>query len=88
VIHLLPALPDEWSEGEVRGLCARGGFDVDMTWSARRLRTARLKSKAGTIARVRSSVVIRVNDAFPRTLSDGVVEFPTKPGGVYTITAS
>ena len=88
VIHLLPALPDEWSEGEVRGLCARGGFDVDMTWSARRLRTARLKSKAGTIARVRSSVVIRVNDAATRTLSDGVVEFPTKPGGVYTITAS
>ena len=46
-IHLLPALPKAWSTGTVSGLCARGGFEVEMGWHDGRLTKAVVHSKAG-----------------------------------------
>ena len=46
-IRLLPALPKEWKDGEVKGLCARGGFVVDMKWEAGALTDLRVYSKKG-----------------------------------------
>jgi alpha-L-fucosidase 2 len=52
-IHLLPALPAAWSDGEVRGLRARGGLEIDMTWKNGILRTATFKPSMSGSVRVR-----------------------------------
>ena len=52
-IILLPALPIEWSDGEVKGLCARGGFVADIRWEKGRVTTARIYSSKGGTTLVR-----------------------------------
>ncbi|HEV8443160.1 MAG TPA: glycoside hydrolase family 95 protein [Steroidobacteraceae bacterium] len=52
-IELLPALPKAWPAGSVRGLRARGGFEVDLAWREGRLTVARLRGAPGGTARVR-----------------------------------
>ncbi len=48
-IHLLPALPDAWSTGSVRGLRARGGLEVDLQWHQGQATGAVLRAQvAGT----------------------------------------
>ena len=46
-IQLLPALPDAWKEGSVRGICAKGNFEVDMIWENGLLKEATILSKSG-----------------------------------------
>ena len=58
-VSLLPALPDQWAEGEVRGLCARGGFVVDEQWAEGRLTQAVITSRRGGVLRLRSYVPLK-----------------------------
>jgi alpha-L-fucosidase 2 len=52
-IELLPALPAVWSTGSLRGLCARGGFVVNIAWRNGKLQNATVHSRQGGTARVR-----------------------------------
>ena len=52
VIRLLPALPPQWANGSVRGLRARGGFTIEMTWRHAALVEAHLTSELGQPCRL------------------------------------
>ena len=58
-VHLLPALPDSWKDGEVSGLVARGAFTVSMKWHQGELTEATIYSKIGGQLRLRSYVPLQ-----------------------------
>jgi alpha-L-fucosidase 2 len=88
MIELLPALPAAWASGEFRGVCARGGFELDMKWEEGAVKTLDILSKAGTKCKIRADGPVNVfSDGNPVgiTVGDGVVEFPTEAGGRYRL---
>ena len=59
-IHLLPALPKAWADGEVKGLRARGGFEVtDMQWKDGKVVSLKLKSTLGGNLRLRTANALK-----------------------------
>jgi alpha-L-fucosidase 2 len=58
-IELLPALPRAWATGSVRGVRARGGFELDIRWRDGLLQEAVLRGTPGGVAQVRYREVVR-----------------------------
>jgi alpha-L-fucosidase 2 len=63
VVQLLPALPKAWPTGEVRGLRARGGFQIDLAWRDGRLSTGTIRSTLGGNLRLRVAGPVRISGA-------------------------
>jgi alpha-L-fucosidase 2 len=59
-LQLLPALPDAWKDGSIKGLQARGAFDVDLTWKDSRLVSAEMTSRKGAPCVIRVNQPIRI----------------------------
>lgn len=52
-VHLLPALPEAWPSGEVKGLKARGGYEIDIKWGNNELAKAVIRSERGQACELR-----------------------------------
>jgi len=88
-ISLLPALPDEWKDGSIQGLAARGGYKVTIFWHDGKLTNAFIDSKFNSKCRIRTTTSTKI-------LSDGkeiktynpelnVLEFNAEAGKSYEI---
>jgi alpha-L-fucosidase 2 len=86
-IHLLPALPSAWKDGNLKGLVARGGYVVNMRWHT----TASIFSKNGGTCHVLSTTILTVTGVksqLEKTSSGYMVTFKTENGKVYNLLAS
>jgi alpha-L-fucosidase 2 len=68
-IDLLPALPDVWSDGEIKGLKARGNFEVSIRWKTGRLVQAVIRSMSGGVCTIRTNVPVKVKGTGQRSVA-------------------
>ncbi|MFD8382972.1 glycoside hydrolase N-terminal domain-containing protein [Streptomyces sp. NPDC059679] len=89
-LHLLPALPPSLPDGRIHGLMARGGFEVDLTWSDATLADCRLHSRIGARAVVRATTRLKVTARGKPVRTDhpepDLTSFDTEPGVTYRLT--
>ncbi len=88
-LSLLPAPPPSWKDGEVRGLRARGGFEIGLEWNAGALTRATIVATSGNTCRVRTAVAVTVtSQGRPVKVSrpePNLVEFQAAPGSTYVL---
>lgn len=83
-LFLLPALPSAWKDGSIKGLVARGGYVIDISWRDGRLTQAVVHARHGGTCRIRSAVPLR-GRSLKKTKEADVYELKTVRGGQYIL---
>ena len=87
---MLPSLPSAWSMGFIKGIKARGGFELDIYWEKNCLKEVTITSNLGKRCRVRTATPVQVfwgNEIIPVEEEEGVVSFETSKGEKYKLVA-
>ncbi len=88
-IYLLPALPDAWPAGEIKGLKARGNFEVAIKWTKAQLMSSTIKSEIGGLCKLRTNVPVKITGVRAKSLKSStgyVTKFNSVKGKTYTVT--
>ncbi|MDD9269253.1 glycoside hydrolase family 95 protein [Paenibacillus sp. GCM10023248] len=87
-LNLLPALPDEWKSGRIKGIRARGGYVVDLVWDEGQLSEAAIQASRSGVCTVRSTVPIVVmldEQEVARSGKDPLTSFQVQGGHTYRL---
>lgn len=88
-LEFLPALPERWSTGYVKGLRARGGFEVSLRWENGKLIEAEILSHKGNVCYLQSApgLKVRLDETEVETHAEqnGLISVPTQKGQTYVI---
>jgi len=91
-LELFPALPDKWSDGQFKGIKARGNFELSAVWADKTLRSLKIISNSGNVCRIKYREIKNYKikqqngkKVSSRSIGNNIIEFKTIPGGVYII---
>ncbi len=89
-IHVLPSIPKEWKNGKVRGLRAKGGFELEINWNENKLKHSKIKSLNGNLCTIRTAIPVEItsgNETIKtKQLGATVYQFETEKGKEYRLT--
>ncbi len=87
LLNILPALPDDWASGEIKGLKAQGGFEVDITWKNKKVTSLKITSALGGNCKLKLPNTLKLEEKVRLVSSkdSSVFDIMTVKGGRYLL---